>query len=238
MLSASFPGIRRILCLGAHADDVEIGCGGALLKLIASVPEVHVDWVVFSAHGVRRQEAQASARKFLDGSQSPNVILENFRDAYFPYMGGQLKECFDDLKRQVQPDVVFTHYGQDLHQDHREVSNLTWNTFRDHLILEYEIPKYDGGLGSPNFFVHLSPDERQRKIDILLDEFPSQRVKPWFSADTFAAVMRLRGIESNAPSGFAEAFYCRKVCCDLAMSRVDKPRMPDTLRPSGGRLRG
>jgi LmbE family N-acetylglucosaminyl deacetylase len=213
MLNASFPGIRRVLCLGAHADDIEIGCGGTVLKLVAQYPRAEFRWVVFSADGVRRDEAEASASRFLEGAGAAQVEVRSFRDGFFPYEGGDIKNEFERLKKTIAPDLVFTHYGRDLHQDHRLLSELTWNTFRDHLILEYEIPKYDGGLGSPNLFVPLSPEEKRRKLELLLSVFPSQAVKPWYDEATFEAILRLRGIESNAPSGYSEAFYCRKLRC-------------------------
>ena len=163
--------------------------------------------------GIRKQEAQSSAGRFLRDAGSRTIEVRSFRDGFFPYLGSEIKDFFEDLKKEVNPDLVLTHHGRDLHQDHRLLSELTWNTFRDHMILEYEIPKYDGGLGSPNLFVSLTPEERRRKIDMLLAGFPSQATKKWFNEATFDALLRLRGIESNAPSGYSEAFYCRKLCC-------------------------
>jgi len=213
MLNATFPEVRQVLCLGAHADDIEIGCGGTVLKLVSRYPEADFHWIVFSAPGTRKLEAQSSAGRFLRDAGSRTIEVRSFRDGFFPYVGSEIKDLFEDLKKDVNPDLVLTHYGRDLHQDHRLLSELTWNTFRDHTILEYEIPKYDGGLGSPNLFVPLTHEERQRKIDLLLAEFPSQATKKWFNEATFDALLRLRGIESNAPSGYSEAFYCRKLCC-------------------------
>lgn len=213
MLNASFPELRQVLCLGAHADDIEIGCGGTVLKLVSRYPEADFHWIVFSAPGTRKQEAQSSAGRFLRDAGSRTIEVRSFGDGFFPYLGSEIKDFFEDLKKDVNPDLILTHYGRDLHQDHRLLSELTWNTFRDHTILEYEIPKYDGGLGSPNLFVQLTHEERRRKIDLLLAEFPSQATKKWFNEATFDALLRLRGIESNAPSGYAEAFYCRKLCC-------------------------
>ena len=163
--------------------------------------------------GIRKAEAEASAGRFLRGAGSQTIDVRSFRDGFFPYMGADIKDLFEDLKKSVDPDLIFTHYGRDLHQDHRLLSELTWNTFRDHLILEYEIPKYDGGLGSPNLFVRLTDDERRRKIDLLLAEFPSQAAKKWFNEATFDSILRLRGVESNSPSGYSEGFYCRKLSC-------------------------
>jgi LmbE family N-acetylglucosaminyl deacetylase len=203
--------LSRVLCLGAHADDIEIGCGGTILKLVEAHPGLHVDWVVFSADAARAAEAEASARMLLSGVHSANVCVEAFRESYFPYIGSEIKEYFDGLGATLAPDVVFTHSGADLHQDHRLLSELTWNTFRNQLILEYEIPKYDGDFGRPNVFVHLGRALSERKLDHLMEAFPSQREKHWFSRDTFLSTLRLRGIESGAPDGHAEAFYCRKL---------------------------
>jgi LmbE family N-acetylglucosaminyl deacetylase len=200
----------EVLCLGAHADDLEIGCGGTLLRLAETRP-LSVTWVVFSADGERKGEALESANLFLALAKRRNILLKGFRDGFMPYEGADVKAHFEDLKRQVSPDLVFTHYRQDLHQDHRVISELTWNTFRDHLILEYEIPKYDGDLGSPNMFGHLEKRLCKQKVDGIVSTFRSQASKQWFSEETFLAIMRLRGIESNAPDGYAEGFYCRKI---------------------------
>lgn len=200
----------RLLCLGAHADDIEIGCGGTILRLIAEHPRLTVRWVVFSGDGRRRDEAEASARHFLDGTNDATVSVHGFRDGFFPSQHTDIKEEFERLKRAYQPSLILTHYRDDLHQDHRVVAELAYNTFRDHLIFEYEIPKYDGDLGNPNLFAPLSDEICRRKVSALLEYFPSQNAHRWFTADTFFACMRLRGIGCNAPSGFAEAFYCRK----------------------------
>jgi LmbE family N-acetylglucosaminyl deacetylase len=213
MLSATFPSIRQVLCLGAHADDIEIGCGGTVLRLVSLYPGADFRWVVFSAHGIRKQEAESSAGRFLRDAGSKAIEVRSFRDGFFPYVGADIKDFFEQLKQSVAPEIIFTHYGRDLHQDHRLLSELTWNTFRDHVILEYEIPKYDGGLGSPNVFVPLTEAERRRKIDLLLAEFRSQAAKQWFNEATFDAMLRLRGVESNSPSGYSEAFFCRKLSC-------------------------
>jgi LmbE family N-acetylglucosaminyl deacetylase len=195
----------RVLAIGSHADDIEIGCGGTLLRLAREVEELEVHWVVLSAAGERAEEARASAAAF-----GAEVEIQGFRDAFFRY-GGEVKEFFEELKGRVEPDIVFTHHDADRHQDHRLVAELTWNTFRDHLILEYEIPKYDGDLGAPNVFVPLEEQSAQRKVELLLESFPSQRGKRWFTDGLFIGLMRLRGMECNAPSGLAEAFYARKL---------------------------
>ena len=205
----------RLLCLGAHSDDVEIGCGGTLLKLIGDHQHVIVQWVVFSASGQRAVEAGASAAKFLEGAEQ-EVEIKDFRDGFFPYVGYEVKQFFEDLKQRCAPDLIFTHHRDDRHQDHRVISDLTWNTFRNHLILEYEIPKYDGDLGSPNVFVHLDEATCQRKVQGIVDLFQTQQNRHWFTADTFLSLLRLRGIESAAPGGYAEAFYSRKAVFDTA----------------------
>jgi len=196
-----------VLCLGSHSDDIEIGCGGTILQLARRYPNCTFHWVVFSAIGVRAAEAQRGAALFA-GLKSP--LLKSFRDGFFPFAGGEVKEVIEELKS-ADPDIIFTHYRNDAHQDHRLVSELTWNTFRDHLILEYEIPKYDGDLGQPNVFVPLESAECEKKVRLIMDTFSSQHGKHWFQPETFFSLMRLRGMESNAPSGCAEAFYCRKM---------------------------
>lgn len=201
----------KVLCLGAHSDDIEIGCGGTVLKLIKGHKRVAFDWVVLSADEKRRKEAEISAAAFLAGAGQMKVVVKTFRDGFFPYVGGEIKEYFEELKRTIDPDLIFTHNQSDLHQDHRLVSELTWNTFRDHLILEYEIPKYDGDLGAPNVFVPLNETVCGTKIRLILKYFKSQAGNRWFTEDTFRAIMRLRGIESNAPAGYAEAFCSRKL---------------------------
>jgi len=201
----------EILCLGAHCDDIEIGCGGTILRLIEEGIDLSVRWIVFASTPQRKEEAIQGARAFLQGVSGSTVMIEQFRDGFLPYAGVEIKEYFEHLKTQCNPDIVFSHYRDDRHQDHRVISDLTWNTFRNHLVLEYEVPKYDGDLGSPNFFVHLDKPICQRKVSYLLTSYASQAEKQWFSEDTFRALMRLRGIESNAPSTYAEAFYCRKL---------------------------
>jgi LmbE family N-acetylglucosaminyl deacetylase len=204
----------QVLALGAHADDIEIGCGGTLMRLRQTYDAVRVHWVVIGCEdGERAREAEASARTLM--GDALEVRLGRYPDAFFPYRGEDVKRLFEELKAEVQPDVVFTHYRHDLHQDHRLVCELTWNTWRDHLILEYEIPKYDGDLGSPNLFVHLDDAIAERKIAHVLEHFPSQTVRRWFTADLFRSLLRIRGMESNSPSGLAEGFYARKLLLSL-----------------------
>jgi LmbE family N-acetylglucosaminyl deacetylase len=204
-------GPLAVLCLGAHADDLEIGCGGTLLRLVAERRRVAVHWVVLSANPRRAREARRSATRLMRGAAKLEVDIAGFRDGFFPFDGSAIKERFEELKRRARPDVIFTHRGDDAHQDHRMVSELTWNTFRDDLILEYEIPKYDGDLGRPNVFVPLGPSVRKRKVRHLMSAFPSQRGKRWYSASTFDGLMRIRGVECAAPEGYAEAFHARKL---------------------------
>ena len=199
----------RILCLGAHADDIEIGCGGTILKLLATYPDVEVRWVVFASTPERAREARRSASRFLGSAHGSTVVVKRFRDSFFPYIGADIKEAFEELKRQMAPDVIFTHYRDDRHQDHRVISDLTWNSFRNHLILEYEIPKYDGDLGAPNIFVPIAEELADEKVRLLLEHFPSQADKLWFDEELFRSVMRLRGME--ATTHYAEAFTCRKL---------------------------
>lgn len=201
----------KLLCLGAHSDDIEIGCGGSILKLLAAYPDVQVDWVVFSSTRDRAEEARMSAELFLEEANEKRIVIKDFQDGFFPYIGVDIKNYFEDLKQTVSPDVIFTHCRHDLHQDHRLISELTWNTFRNHLILEYEIIKYDGDMGAPNMFIHLGRNVAQKKIGILMDVFKSQGHRAWFSEDTFSAILRIRGLESNAHEKFAEGFYCRKI---------------------------
>jgi LmbE family N-acetylglucosaminyl deacetylase len=200
----------RVLAIGAHSDDIEVGCGGTVLKLVEHYPHLEWRWVVLSGAGARADEARAGAASFLAGVERQTVTVHDFRDGFFPQQWAEVKETFEEVKRGFEPDLILTHHRNDLHQDHRLVSELTWNTFRDHLILEYEIPKYDGDLGTPGFFVTLEEAVCRRKIETLLRCFPSQHGRRWFTRDLFYALPRLRGMESNAPSGYAEAFYCRK----------------------------
>ena len=203
--------VTRILCLGAHCDDIEIGCGGALLRLLAEQPKVEVRWVVFCSNPARAAEADACARRFLQAAPGSKIQIEKFRDGFLPYHGGEVKDYFEKLEKESQPDLIFTHTRHDAHQDHRLICELTWNTWRNHLVLEYEIPKYDGDLGSPNFFIPLTPEIARRKIEAIMEGFGSQRDKHWFTPDTFMAILRIRGLESVAPDGLAEGFYCRKL---------------------------
>ncbi|CUS36571.1 putative LmbE-like protein [Candidatus Nitrospira nitrosa] len=200
-----------VLCLGAHSDDIEIGCGGTLLRLLQDHPESTVVWVVFSARGPRKQEALKSARTLLHNAGTIRIITKTYKESFFPYHGETIKKCFEDLKATVSPDLIFTHYREDLHQDHRIISELTWNTFRKHQILEYEVPKYDGDLGRPNFYVPLTTNYAQEKVAVLMRVFATQQIRPWFSEDTFFSLMRLRGVEANSSEKHAEAFYARKV---------------------------
>jgi LmbE family N-acetylglucosaminyl deacetylase len=202
----------RLLFLGAHCDDIEIGCGGTVLQLLARHPDAQVTWVVFSSGPVREQEARAGASRFLGPAiERATVTVLGFRDGYFPYQGADIKQVFDRLRGQVDPDLVFTHQRDDRHQDHRTISDLTWNTWRRHLILEYEIAKYDGDLGQPNVFSPLPREIVERKARTILDVFRSQAGKDWMSEDAFLSLARLRGIESGAPERHAEAFHCRKL---------------------------
>ncbi len=202
---------RRILALGAHADDIEIGCGGTLLTLTTEYPGTEVRWVVFCSTPARANEAQASAAAFLVNVPRKEIIVKDFRDGFLPYLGASVKESFEELKHGFAPDVIFTHYRDDRHQDHRLVSELTWNTWRNHLVLEYEIPKYDGDLGAPNTFFDLPAATLHRKIDLVLQHFGSQAGKHWLTRDLLHGLARVRGMECAAPDGVAEAFYARKV---------------------------
>ncbi len=201
----------NILALGAHSDDIEIGCGGSLLRLLAEHPHSVVYWVILSGGEARAEEARASANDLLGEGTRREIICGGFRDGFFPYQGAAIKDFFEGTKRDFTPDLIFTHRRDDAHQDHRLVAELTWNTFRDHLIFEYEIPKYDGDLGKPNVFIRLSEETCRRKVAILMRHFATQRSKHWFTDDLFLGLLRLRGMEANSPSSYAEGFYCRKV---------------------------
>jgi len=209
----------RVLALGAHCDDIEIGCGATLLHLLERYPNLCFDWVVFTSNALRAREAEAAAERFLRGAKEKRVVIKQFRNGYFPDQWARIKDDFEALKAEVKPDLIFTHHQQDLHQDHRTIAELTWNTFRDHLILEYEIPKYDSDLGSPNFFVAIDAATAQRKARAVVECFPSQADKHWWSEDTFLALMRLRGVQCAAATGFAEAFYARKICAGAPARR-------------------
>jgi LmbE family N-acetylglucosaminyl deacetylase len=197
--------------MGAHSDDIEIGCGGTMLRFLSEHDDVEVHWLVLGSIGQRDGEAVASAKKFLADAKKKKIILKHFKESFFPYVGKEIKTFFEKLKKSVSPDIIFTHYRHDLHQDHRLISELTWNTFRDHLILEYEILKYDGDLGSPNLFVHLDEVICQKKIRLIMECFKSQRNKDWFSPDAFLSMLRIRGIECKTRDKYAEGFYCRKM---------------------------
>jgi len=212
-LGLNLPGGRppSLLFLGAHCDDIEIGCGGTVVEIAKTWPGAEVNWVVLSAGAGREREARQAARMLLRGVVRAQVTVKEFRGAYFPNEAAAIKDFFEELKHTAQPDLIFTHARDELHQDHRTVGELTWNTWRNHFILEYEIPKFDGGLGSPSVFVPLPKATVKRKIDLLMSVFKTQLPKQWFTPATFEGLMRLRGIECNAPSGYAEAFYCRKL---------------------------
>lgn len=198
-----------IVCIGAHSDDIEIGCGGTILRLLAERPGSNVLWVVLSATGARAAEARASAGDFLADAGTYDVEITAFRESYFPYAGAEIKDHFNELRRRCEPDLVLCHYRHDEHQDHRTVAELAWNTFRNHLIAEYEIPKYEGDLGRPNLFVALSPEVASRKVDLLVKHFETQQDKHWFRRETFAGLMAVRGVESATVA--AEAFHVRKI---------------------------
>jgi LmbE family N-acetylglucosaminyl deacetylase len=201
----------KILCLGAHADDIEIGCGGTILKIATEYPKAEFRWIVFTAEGKRAKEAHQSANSFLTDIESKVIDVQAFKDSYFPFVGAAIKDYFVNLKKEFSPDLVLTHYSNDAHQDHQLIAKLTWNAFRDNLILEYEIAKYDADLGIPNLYVHLNESLVQRKITNICEIFQSQIEKEWFGEEAFRSIMRIRGIESNSPSKYAEAFYCRKI---------------------------
>lgn len=200
----------HVLFLGAHSDDIEIGCGGTILELIRLYPEAKFTWIVFGADGDRAEEARLSAENILTNASDKEIIVMGFRDGFFPYQGSEIKEFFEALKKNCSPDLIFTHYRLDLHQDHRLINELTWNTYRDHLILEYEIPKYDGDLGKPNLFVPLGKTVCARKISHIFEHFDTQKERHWFTEDTFWALLRLRGVECGSATRYAEAFYSRK----------------------------
>jgi LmbE family N-acetylglucosaminyl deacetylase len=201
----------QILCLGAHPDDIEIGCGSTILRIIKEVPKAEFHWVVFSGNDQRQKEAVESATAFLDDVKEKKIIIKNFRDSYFPFIGDKIKDYFENLKQELNPDAVFTHYRNDAHQDHKLIANLTWNTFRDNLIFEYEIPKFDGDLSSPNTYVQVDESEVTKKIRIITNSFKSQSTKSWFNEETFKSILTIRGVESNSRTKYAEGFYCHKI---------------------------
>lgn len=208
-------GPPTVLCLGAHCDDIEIGCGGTLAGLRRSDPEATIHCVFFSSNEERRSESTKAVRLLLGEGPQTQLTFHGFRDGFLPYHGAEVKDAFEALKQEIDPDLILTHHRHDLHQDHRQVCELTWNTWRNHTILEYEVPKWDGDLGQPNAFVHLDEDIVEKKVNALLSAHVSQSQKAWFDADTFRSLMRLRGLESNAPSRFAEAFFTPKVAVEL-----------------------
>jgi LmbE family N-acetylglucosaminyl deacetylase len=211
-LQLSGPGARlSVLCLGAHSDDIEIGAGAMLLTMMERGIRLDVHWCVLSGIGEREREAKVSASDFLSAAESSRVEVMSFEDGFFPEQGKAIKSWFEDLKGHVDPDLILTHRGDDAHQDHRQVSRLTWNTFRNHCILEYEIPKWDGDIGQPNLYVPVSASVLKRKVDLLMSHFGSQRSKQWFDAETFMGLARLRGMECGAPERYAEAFFGRKL---------------------------
>jgi LmbE family N-acetylglucosaminyl deacetylase len=216
MKQISLGAVSRVLCLGAHSDDIEIGAGGTLLKLAEKTNDLEICWVVFSAPGVRADEARLSADDFLSGIARKQIKIGSFRESYFPSEWPSIKEWLEEIKVNFVPDIVFTHYRDDRHQDHRVLSDLAWNTFRNHLILEYEILKYDGDLGQPNVFVPVSEQLCTRKIELLMKHFQTQSTRHWFTSDTFEAMHRIRGIECVSPAGRAEAFYCRKMVLETS----------------------
>lgn len=201
----------RLLCIGAHSDDLEIGCGATVMTWLAGRRASEVTWVVLSAEGARAAEARRSARALLARAAASKIVIAAFRDGYLPGQYAEVKDLFEDLKKEVDPDVVLTHWLQDRHQDHRLAAELTWNTWRNHLVLEYEIPKYEGDLAPPNAYVPVSASVARRKVDHLRRHFSSQGKKDWFVAENFLGLMRLRGMESRSPSGLAEAFHARKL---------------------------
>ena len=208
-----FHNIRKpqVLCLGAHPDDIEIGCGVTILRLVKESPQAQFIWIVFSGNDRRKKEGFGSANSFLSQAKSKKIIIEDFRESYFPFIGAKIKDFFEMLKSEYSPDLILTHTLNDVHQDHRLISKLTWNTFRDNLIMEYELPKYEGDLKKPNLYVHLKEAAVQTKVKYICDIFKSQYGKQWFSEETFRAILRIRGIESNSPSKYAEAFHCNKI---------------------------
>jgi LmbE family N-acetylglucosaminyl deacetylase len=210
-LGGGHPRLRRLLAIGAHSDDIEIGCGGTILSLTRSLPGLEVHWLVLSASGERAGEARASAEAFLASAGAVEIELHGFRDGFMPYRGAEVKEAFETLKERGNPDLILTHTRDDLHQDHRLACELTWNTFRNHTILEYEVPKVDGDLGRPNVYVPLTAAVAGKKVALLEEHFATQRGRHWFDRETFMGLMRIRGLEAVAPERYAEAFTCRKL---------------------------
>lgn len=204
----------RVLAVGAHSDDIEIGAGGTILRLVRERPGLVVRWAVFCSTPQREREARDSAADFLAGCPRAEVEVFDFQDAFLPTRLADVKRRFETFK-DFAPDLIFTHCRHDLHQDHRVLCELAWNTFRDHAILEYEIPKYDGDLASPSAFVPLSEGIASRKVELLIKHFGTQRAKHWFDEELFKGLMRLRGVECRSPSRYAEGFYGRKLTLGL-----------------------
>jgi len=211
MIGLSLVEVQKLLCIGAHCDDIEIGAGGTILRAVRDNPDLEIRWVVFSTNDERMSEAESSAEQFLAGSSGTEVVIRRFRENYFPCHAGEIKEFMSELGRDYEPDLILTHHRGDFHQDHRLLAELTWNTFRDHLILEYEIPKWDGDLGTPNVFSPIPTELSEKKIEILMSCFESQRRRDWFTEDLFHSMMRIRGMECRSPSLLAEGFYGPKV---------------------------
>jgi LmbE family N-acetylglucosaminyl deacetylase len=204
-------GTVSILCLGAHCDDIEIGCGGTILQLLEHYQNIDCTWVTFCSTPERSDEARDVSAAFLARAEQTNIVIHSYRDGFLPWSAPEIKEAFEALKHTVKPDLIFTHSKDDMHQDHRLIGELTWNTYRNHLILEYEIPKYDGDLGRPNLFVPLEETVLAEKTRLIFDGYRSQHLKQWFSVELFRSLPRIRGMESNSPTCYAEAFYCRKI---------------------------
>jgi len=211
MIPIQLENVREVLCLGAHAGDLEMGCGGTVLKLLAARPQVEVHWVVLGAEGPRAEEARQAAGRILQGAGAGHVVIEGFREGFFPYLGAPIKERFLRFGETLSPDVIFTHRRGDLDLDRRLVWELTWSTFRDHVILEYEVPKYEGDLGHPNLYVPLDEPTARRKVHALVECYRGGQQRPGFAADTFWSLMSLRGLECNSPTKLAEGLYCRKM---------------------------
>ncbi len=202
---------RRILCVGAHCDDIEIGCGASVVALQNRAEQVIVDWVVLSGTVERRRETEAALQTLVRPANRGELLFGDFPDGRFPAAYGAIKDFCESLKSRPAPDLILCHERDDRHQDHRIVNEMVWNTFRDHMVLEYEIPKWDGGLGQPNVYIPVEAEAADAKVDALLASYPSQSGRDWFTRDTFMALLRLRGLECRSPSGYAEAFYGRKL---------------------------
>ena len=212
-----------VLCIGAHCDDIEIGCGGTVLALQRQFPRCRIHWLILTSDAARRGEAEASARRFVGDRARGEVSICDLPDGLLPAHFARVKTCFNDMRGRVAPDVVFTHHGADRHQDHALLAEVTWQTFRDHTIWEYEIPKYDADLATPNMYVPLTESVAAQKVDTIMRSFASQRDKFWFTPENLMAVMRLRGLECRSPSGLAEGFHCRKLVLGLDDDRTAPP---------------